>query len=107
MASCYEIAQLRKNALHPAQLLWLATMGSAKSLHLDQEIGNLKPGYHADIIALDLYSTSIIAQRVRSADNIWAAIFPTLMMGDDRAITATFVAGNLVYSNEDQTVLSS
>ena len=107
MASCYEIAQLRKNTLHPAQLLWLATMGSAKSLHLDQEIGNLKPGYHADIIALDLHSTSIIAQRVRSADNIWGAIFPTLMMGDDRAITATFVAGNLVYSNEAQTVLSS
>ena len=107
MASCYEIAQLRKNTLHPAQLLWLATMGSAKSLHLDQEIGNLKPGYHADIIALDLHSTSIIAQRVRSADNIWAAIFPTLMMGDDRAITATFVAGNLVYSNEAQTVISS
>ena len=107
MASCYEIAQLRKNTLHPAQLLWLATMGSAKSLHLDQEIGNLKPGYHADIIALDLHSTSIIAQRVRSADNIWAAIFPTLMMGDDRAITATFVAGNLVYSNEAQNVLSS
>ena len=78
-------------------------MGSAKSLHLDQEIGNLKPGYHADIIALDLHSTSIIAQRVRSVDNIWGAIFPTLMMGDDRAITATFVAGNLVYSNEAQT----
>ena len=81
--------------------------GICQKLHLDQEIGNLKPGYHADIIALDLYSTSIIAQRVRSADNIWAAIFPTLMMGDDRAITATFVAGNLVYSNEAQTVLSS
>ena len=44
---------------------------------------------------------------MRSADNIWAAIFPTLMMGDDRAITATFVAGNLVYSNEAQTVLAS
>ena len=98
MASCYEIAQLRNNALHPAQLLWLATVGSAKTLHLDKEIGNLKPGYFADVIALDLNSTDIISQRAKSGNTIWEAIFPTLMMGDDRAIAATFIAGNLVHS---------
>ena len=98
MASCYEIAQLRNNALHPAQLLWLATVGSAKTLHLDKEIGNLKPGYFADVIALDLNSTDVITQRAKSGNTIWEAIFPTLMMGDDRAIAATFIAGNLVHS---------
>ena len=100
MASCYEIAQLRNNALHPAQLLWLATMGSAKALHLEKEIGNLKVGYIADVIAIDLKSTEVITQRADLANNIWEAIFPTLMMGDDRAIAATFIAGNLVHSTK-------
>lgn len=98
MASCYEIAQLRNNALHPAQLLWLATMGSAKTLHLEKEIGNLKVGYIADVIAIDLKSTDVITQRADLAMDIWEAIFPTIMMGDDRAIAATFMAGNLVHS---------
>jgi guanine deaminase len=98
MASCYEIAQLRNNALHPAQLLWLATMGSAKTLHLEKEIGNLKVGYIADVIAIDLKSTDVITQRADLATDIWEAIFPTIMMGDDRAIAATFMAGNLVHS---------
>ena len=100
MASCYEIAQLRNNALHPAQLLWLATMGSAKALHLEKEIGNLKVGYIADVIAIDLKSTDVITQRADLANDIWEAIFPTLMMGDDRAIAATFIAGNLVHSTK-------
>ena len=100
MASCYEIAQLRNNALHPAQLLWLATMGSAKALHVEKEIGNLKVGYIADVIAIDLKSTDVITQRADLAIDIWEAIFPTLMMGDDRAIAATFIAGDLVHSKK-------
>lgn len=93
MAAAYEIGQLRGTALHPAQLLWLATVGSARALRLDASIGNLAPGLEADIVALDLASTPAIAQRSTRAQDIWEAVFPTIMMGDDRAIRATWVAG--------------
>jgi len=93
MAAAYEIGQLRGTALHPAQLLWLATVGSARALRLDGRIGNLAPGMEADIVALDLASTPAIAQRSTRAQDIWEAVFPTIMMGDDRAIRATWVAG--------------
>ncbi|WP_375572208.1 guanine deaminase [Seohaeicola saemankumensis] len=93
MAAAYEIGQLRGTALHPAQLLWLATVGSARALRLDASIGNLAPGMEADIVALDLASTPAIAQRSTRAQDIWEAVFPTIMMGDDRAIRATWVAG--------------
>ena len=96
MASAYEIAQLRGIALHPAQLLWLATCGSARALHLDDQIGNIAPGMAADMVALDLASTPAIAQRSARAEDIWEEIFPTIMMGDDRAIAATYVAGRKV-----------
>jgi guanine deaminase len=92
-AAAYEIGQLKDRPLHPAELLWLATQGSAQSLRLEQTIGNLAPGLEADFVVLDLASTPAIAQRSERADTIWEALFPTIMMGDDRAISATYVAG--------------
>ena len=93
MAAAYEIAQLRGEALHPAQLLWLATQGSAQALQVQDRVGNLAQGMEADLTVLDLASTPAIAQRSARANDIWEALFPTIMMGDDRAITQTYIAG--------------
>ena len=93
MAAAYEIGQLRGTPLHPAHLLWLATEGAARALHMGGQIGTLTPGAHADICVLDLASTRAIAQRSARAGDIWEALFPTIMMGDDRAVRAVWVAG--------------
>ena len=94
MAAAYEIAQLRGEALHPATLLWLATGGSAAALHCAEQIGRLAPGQEADLVVLDLASTPAIAQAAARAEDIWQAVFPTIMMGDDRAIAQVYVAGD-------------
>ncbi len=96
MAAAYEVAQLRGQSLHPAQLWWLATQGSARALHADHLIGNLAPGMEADLVVVDLASTPAIAQATTRAETIWQAVFPTIMMGDDRAIRATWVNGKPV-----------
>ena len=93
MAAAYEIAQLRGQALHPSQLWWLATQGSARALHAEDRIGNIAPGMEADLVVIDLASTPAIEQATRRADTIWEALFPTIMMGDDRAIRAVWVGG--------------
>ena len=93
MAAAYELGQLNGAALHPAQLWWLATQGSAQALRVADRIGNLAPGMEADIVVIDLASTPVIAQRAARAEDIWEAIFPTIMMGDDRAIAAVWVGG--------------
>ncbi|WP_101340065.1 guanine deaminase [Cereibacter azotoformans] len=93
MAAAYEIGQLRGQALHPAQLWWLATAGSARALRAEDRIGNLAPGMEADIVVVDLASTPAIEQATRRAETIWQALFPTIMMGDDRAIRAVWVGG--------------
>ena len=95
MAAAYEVAQLRGHALHPAQLWWLATVGSARALHAQTRIGNLAPGMEADLVVINLASTPAIEQATRRADDIWQAIFPTIMMGDDRAVTAVWIGGVL------------
>jgi len=94
MAAAYEIGQLRGDALHPAHLLYMATVGSADALHIGEHVGNLEAGKEADIIVIDLASTPVIAQRTARADTLWESIFPTIMLGDDRAIIATYIAGN-------------
>ena len=92
-AAAYDIAQLRGQALHPAQLWWLATQGSARALHAEHEIGNIAPGMEADLVVVDLASTPAIAQATARAETLWQALFPTIMMGDDRAIRAVWIGG--------------
>ena len=93
MAAAYEIGQLRGTPLHAAQLIWLATAGSANSLHLGEKIGSLSTGYEADVTVLDLSSTPAIAQRQAQAKDAWESLFATIMMGDDRAIADVWIAG--------------
>ena len=93
MAAAYEIGQLRGRPLHPAELLWLATEGSARALRMEDRIGRLAPGIEADLVVLDLASTPAIAQRAARAGDIWEAIFPTIMMGDDRAVREVRIMG--------------
>jgi len=96
MAAAYEVSQLRGRPAHPAELLWLATEGSARALRLEGDLGRLAPGAAADLVVLDLASTPAIAQRADRAGDIWEAVFPTIMMGDDRAVAAVHVAGREV-----------
>jgi guanine deaminase len=96
MAAAYEVAQLRGQSLHPAHLWWLATQGSARALRADALIGNIAVGMEADLAVIDLASTPAIAQAMARADDLWQALFPTIMMGDDRAIRDMWVGGRKV-----------
>ena len=97
MRAAYEIAQLRGNSLHPARAFWLATRGSARVLLMDDLIGNLAPGYEADIAVIDLNSTPVITQRMARANSISEMLFVQMILADDRAIAATYAAGRLVH----------
>ncbi|MDA5093392.1 guanine deaminase [Aliiroseovarius sp. KMU-50] len=97
MAAAYEVGQLSGTPLHPAQLWWLATAGSANAIHLGDMIGTLAPGYEADIAVIDLASTPAIAQRADRAEDLWQALFPTIMMGDDRAMISVWAGGKKLF----------
>lgn len=100
MAAAYEIGQLRGNALHASALLWLATAGSARTLGAGDRIGRLEPGFEADIVVLDPSTIPALAQRVAVADDLWEAVFATIMLGDDRSVAATWVAGAPMRANQ-------
>lgn len=93
MRSAYEIGQLRGDALHPAQLWWLATAGSAAAMRQGDRIGGLAPGMEADLIILDPDATPVLAQRTSRAENISDVLFALTILGDDRAIHQTWANG--------------
>ena len=97
MAAAYEVSQLRGRPAHPAELLWLATEGSARALRLEGRPRPPRPGVRRPT---SWCSTSPRPRPSPSArtgpENIWEAVFPTIMMGDDRAVAAVHVAGREV-----------
>ena len=58
------------------------------------------PGMEADLVVLDLEATPLIAQRTRRAASLDEALFALLMLGDDRAIRATYVGGRCVHRRD-------
>jgi guanine deaminase len=102
MREAYKVAQLNGYSLSAAKAYYLASLGAAQALYLDNKIGSIGPGYEADLIVLDLHSTDIINYRMKSCDSIHQALFIQMMMADDRATIATYVAGRLRYPSEVQ-----
>ena len=100
MSEAYKVSQLNKNVIHPIQLHWLATQGSAIALNIDDKVGNLKIGNYADIVAINLISTGEIKQRYIKSSSFFEQYFPTIIMGDDRAIEAVWINGKLIHSKQ-------
>ena len=96
MRAAYEVGQLRGRPLHPAQLFWLATAGSAQVMRIGDKVGRLAVGMEADLVALDLAATPVLAQRAGRAQDVWEALFALIMLGDDRAVRQVWAAGREV-----------
>jgi guanine deaminase len=93
MKASYEICQLQGYNLHPAKAFYLATLGSARVMGMDGHIGNLAHGFDADLVVLDLASQPLIARRMTQVGDIWETLFLQMMLADDRAVRATYIAG--------------
>ncbi|MBU3032025.1 guanine deaminase [Paracoccus marinaquae] len=89
----YKILQLRDQKLHPLTAFHWATRGNALALGMEDEIGTLAPGSAADLVVLDVNATSTMALRAERAETLAEELFILQIMGDDRAVAQTYVAG--------------
>ena len=92
----YKAAQSHGYALSAGHAFYLATRGAARALYLEDKIGSIAPGMEADLVVLDLKSTPIIDYRMKYAASLDEALFIQMTLADDRAIRATYVAGDRV-----------
>lgn len=100
----YKVAQLRQQKLSPFKALFLATLGGARALGLEETIGNFDPGKEADFVVLNLRSTPLMAFRnpndAMSLSELAEQVFALIIMGDDRAVHATHIMGELAFSRK-------
>jgi len=91
----YKVAQLRGHSLSALRAFYLATLGAARALDLDDRIGSFKPGNEADFVVLDLSATPLLARRTATAGSLAERLFLLMTLGDDRTISRTYVMGRL------------
>lgn len=97
-SEAYKVLHLQNQALPASRALYLATLGAAEALYLSDKLGNFAAGKEADFVVLDPAGSSISARRTSVARSLDEVLFATIMLGDDRNIAATYVAGSLAAS---------
>jgi guanine deaminase len=98
LSEAYKVLQLQGQSLPAFAAFYLATLGGAEALGLDDRIGNFERGKEADFVVLDSAPASITRRRLAATDDVAEKLFALMMLGDDRAVFATYLAGRQAYS---------
>jgi guanine deaminase len=106
LAEGYKVQALRGCRLSAWTALHAATRGAAEALGLDGEIGHLDNGASADLVLWDWAQGDVATHRDRvargdvpglAAQDLHARVFAWMMLGDERNVAATWVAGQPRY----------
>jgi len=97
MNEAYKVARLKGSYLPALRMFYLATLGAARSMRLEGTIGSFAAGAEADFIVLDPRATPLLARRTGHCDSLEELLFALALLGDDRAVAATYAAGKLVH----------
>jgi guanine deaminase len=96
LAEGYKVLQLQGQSLSPLKAFYLATLGGAKALDLDDKIGSFLPGKEADFIVLNFNATPLIERRIAMSETLAERLFILMMLGDERSISKTHIMGTPV-----------
>jgi guanine deaminase len=100
MSEAYKVAQLEGHPIDAVEAFFLATLGGARALGLDDRIGTLSAGREADMVVLDPNATPLLAFRNGRSRSIRETLAVLSTLGDDRAVRATYVAGRPMHARD-------
>lgn len=93
----YKVSRMLGTPMDVPALLRLATLGGAEALGVDATVGSLEPGKDADLVVLDAHAdanSAVLKRRADNAVNTGELLFALMILGDERAVTRTVVAGD-------------
>jgi len=93
LAAAHSVGQTRTAPLSALRGFYLATLGGAHALYLDDFIGNFQPGREADFVVLDWTATPELAWRMERCKTLAERLFALMILGDERCVVATHVLG--------------
>ncbi|MBW1635117.1 MAG: guanine deaminase [Deltaproteobacteria bacterium] len=97
MSDLYKTQQLRNHRLTPFKSMYLATLGGALTLDIDDHVGNFEPGKEADFVVLDYGATPLLTRRLKRCNNLTEKLFVLQMLGDDRVVKNVHILGEEAY----------
>jgi guanine deaminase len=97
MGEAYKVQMLCGLKLSAAQLFFMATRGNARRLRIDADTGSLDVGKFADIVVLDPEATEVLQSRHALSRSVEDVLFALALLGDDRAVAATYLAGQRMH----------
>ncbi|WP_232429437.1 guanine deaminase [Noviherbaspirillum autotrophicum] len=100
MNEMYKVARMTGVHLSALRLFYLATLGGARGMGLEGTIGSFVAGAEADFIVLDPCATPLLARRTQRAQSLEELLFALAILGDDRVVEATFVAGKILHERK-------
>jgi len=98
MNEAYKVARLKGSYLPALRMFYLATLGAARAMRLDDTIGSFAPGLEADFVVLDPKATPLLARRTGNCNALEELLFALALLGDDRTVGATYSAGRRVHA---------
>ncbi|WP_028007754.1 guanine deaminase [Solimonas flava] len=93
LGEAYKVAQLRGQRLTPLRAFYLATLGNARVLQLQNRIGSFAAGCEADFIAIDWQATPLLARRIAGCRTLSEKLLVLMTLGDERAVRRTYIGG--------------
>lgn len=93
----YKVMQLQGYKLSAFEAFYLATLGGAKSLSVDNLIGNFDVGKEADFVVLNPSATPLQQMRYDNSKDLAEKLFVLITLGDDRCVYRTYVDGRLAF----------
>jgi len=97
MNEAYKVLQLQQQSLSSAHALYLATLGAAQTLGIEDKVGSFEPGKEADFVVLDNTATPLLERRIKATHTLEQALFAHMIMGDDRSVRLTYVLGEMAH----------
>lgn len=94
----YKVMQLQGQRLNPLESFYRITLGNARALSLEADIGTLAEGSDADLVVLDSAATPAMQLRMETVSTLAEELFLLQTLGDDRAIAETYIAGEVAKS---------
>jgi len=97
MNEAYKVARMKGSYLTALRMFYLATLGAARAMGLDDTIGSFAPGLEADFVVLDREATPLMARRTSHSHSLEELLFALALLGDDRTVAATYSYGRQVH----------
>jgi guanine deaminase len=100
LGETYKVQMLAGYKPTATELFHMATRGNAERLHIGHEIGSIEVGKFADLAVFDPAATQVLKSRNELSRSLEDVLFALIILGDDRAVRATYVAGRKVHERQ-------